>query len=147
MYVRQRSWRLGKGGEWNPRMIKASVLAPARELSQGYLVRTAEGELLTTPSVCEHLEYVEPSRFVAKPDTAQEGKPLDVPTHRVSRKSKPVIAKILDALLVEDERAGVLATASTFDVCKACEFVIRSVWRQGCSGKLRRRMKENEASS
>ena len=147
VYVRQRSWRLGKGGEWNLRVIKASVLSPARELSQGYLVRTAEGELLTTPSVYEHLEYVEPSRFVAKPDTAQEGKPLDVPTHRVNRKSKPVIAKILAALLVEDERAGVLATASTFDVCKACEFVVRSVWRQGCSGKLRRRMKENEASA
>ena len=70
-----------------------------------------------------------------------------MPTHRVSRKSKPVIAKILDALLVEDDRAGVLAMASTFDVCKACEFVIQSVWRQGCSGKLRWRMKENEASA
>ena len=44
VYVRQRSWRLGKRAEWNPRVIKASVLAPARELSQGYLVRTAEGE-------------------------------------------------------------------------------------------------------
>ena len=53
-HVRHWSWRLGKG-EWSPQVIKASVLALFWELL-GYLERTVEGEMLTTPSVYEHLK-------------------------------------------------------------------------------------------
>ena len=140
VHVRQRSWSLSKGGDWRPRVVKATVLAPARELTDGYLVKTVEGDLLTTPCVYEHLQHSDPGSWVIPPDRAEEGKEVGVPTRRVRVKTPSACVKILalsPKFLTEDEMAGKLADARRFDLDRARDFVLGSQWRRHSSGRLR----------
>ena len=139
VHVRQRSWSLDRGGDWRPRVVKATVLAPARELTDGYLVRTVEGDLLTTPCVYEHLQHSDPGSWVIPPDRAEEGKEVGIPTRRVRVKTPSACVKILafsPKFLTEDEMAGKLADARRFDLDRARDFILGSQWRHS-SGRLR----------
>ena len=116
VHVRQRSWNLDRGGDWRPRVVKATVLAPARELTDGYLVETAEGDLLTTPCVYEHLQHDDPSSWLIPPDRAEEGKEVGAPTRRVRVKTPSACVKaatMSPSLFTEDEKAGKLADAKS----------------------------------
>ena len=140
VHVRQRSWNLDKGGDWRPRVVKATVLAPARELTDGYLVKTAEGDLLTTPCVYEHLQHHNPSSWIVPPEKAEEGKEVGVPTRRVRVKTPSASVKLMvlsPRFFTEDEMAGKLADARQFDLDRARDFVLGSQWRKHSSGRLR----------
>ena len=140
VHVRQRSWNLDRGGDWRPRVVKATVLAPARELTDGYLVKTAEGDLLTTPCVYEHLQHDDPSSWLVPPDRAEEGKEVGAPTRRVRVKTPSACVKattVSPSLFTEDEKAGKLADAKKFDLDRAEDFVLASQWRHQSSGRLR----------
>ena len=54
LLVRQRAWRIS---DWTPKAVPAVILAPARQVSKAWLVRTETGEYLTTavifPSIIE----------------------------------------------------------------------------------------------
>ena len=140
VHVRQRSWSLDRGGDWRPRVVKATVLAPARELTDGYLVETVDGDLLTTPCVYEHLQHNDPNSWVIPPDQAEEGREVGAPTRRVRVKTPSSCVKsatVSPDWFAEDEKAGKLADAKCFNLDRAKDFVLSSWWRHQSSGRLR----------
>ncbi|CAE7721558.1 GIP [Symbiodinium sp. CCMP2592] len=127
VHVLQRSWNLARGGDWKSRVVEAKVLAPARELSAGYLVRTVEDTLLNVPCVYEDLVHTNPEEFHIPAEKAKPASPAVIPDVRVRRKTslsarraeKPAADEsvaMLDGLLSEDEHASCLASIEPFDV-------------------------------
>ena len=158
VHVLQRSWHLARGGEWKSRVVEAKVLAPARELSAGYLVRTVEDHLVNVPCVYEDLVHTNPEEFHIPADKAKPASPAVIPDVRVRRKTslsarkpeRPVADEsvaVLQGLLSEDEHASCLASIEPFDVYKAQKFVLGSRWIRNSSGRLGARFGESAGSA
>ena len=132
--------------DWVARIVEAKVLAPSRELSAGYLVRTSEGELMNTPCTYQDLEHTDPASFQIPLDKAKDGTPALNPSHRLRRKTAlgakrrdptdpaEKVASIRDGT-IEDEQAWRLASAEHLDLDKASKFVATSCWASHCSKK------------
>ena len=63
------------------------MLAPARELSAGYLVRTVEDHLVNVPCVYEDLVHTNPEEFHIPADKARPASPAVIPDVRIRRKT------------------------------------------------------------
>ena len=158
VHVLQRSWHLARGGDWKSRVVEARVLAPARELSAGYLVRSVEDTLVNVPCVYEDLVHTNPEEFHIPADKAKPASPAVIPDVRVRRKTslsarrgeKPAADEsvaMLHGLLSEDEHASCLASIEPFDVEKSRKFVLGSRWIRDSSGRLGARFSEGAGSA
>ena len=134
------------------------MLAPARELSAGYLVRTVEDHLVNVPCVYEDLVHTNPEEFHIPADKARPASPAVIPDVRIRRKTslsdrraeKPAADEsvaMLHGLLCEDEHASCLASIEPFDAEKSRKFVLASRWIRDSSGRLGARFSDGAGSA
>ena len=152
VHVLRRSWQFARGGEWKSRVVKARVLAPARE-AKGYLVRTKDNELMTAPVLLKDLVFMDSPVAELPEQSAVPAESVQIPRHRVRGKSsQPVVEPAagvskLSHEFDEDEKAAQLAQAVPFDLNAARIFLLASQYIKGSSGKLRAALEGDEGQA
>ena len=71
LLARQRSWKLE---DFSPKVVPATLLAPARNVSRAWLVRTEKGEYYNTSVLFPEVLQEEPEQHVACPTVDVDGK-------------------------------------------------------------------------
>ena len=86
MFVKQRSW---KAKAHEPKVVEATLLAPARDVAGSWLVRTVDNEYLATSVLHRDVLACPEPDTIGEKDKAPEAAPvLPVRSHRVTGKSK-----------------------------------------------------------
>ena len=104
MFVKQRSW---KAKAHEPKVVEATLLAPARDVAGSWLVRTVDGEYLATSVLHRDvLTCPEPAVLRERDQAADAAPVLPAPSHRVKGKSKCAVMAL--------ESSSSLPVESTF---------------------------------
>ena len=86
LFVKRRSW---KAQAHEPKVVEATLLAPARDVAGSWLVRTVDNEYLATSVLHRDVLACPEPPAIRERDQAAEAAPvLPVPAHRVTGKSR-----------------------------------------------------------
>ncbi|CAE7684621.1 RE1, partial [Symbiodinium necroappetens] len=135
VYVKKRSW---KSQQWSAKVVPATVLAPAVNAPNTWLIRTDADEFYSTSVIFRDvLTCPNPPAEVPKtvvhdampPMHVRDGSPYRLPpTHRLRAKTR--VAVLRNLFMSEDEHAAILASREPFDLDRVFRFLRNSAWIQ-----------------